>query len=135
MQQYINIDAMHAEGQTKIYSDPVFVMIGLVVVVLCKLKFLWFLCYKNLMKNKKRRKNAKNLYIEGVFPCFFRVFRKLLCPPFCFLSFKSRLQLDGWTDDFQFHILFNSISGLFQQSLPPRGGRHFKEILMGVGCP
>ena len=25
--------------------------------------------------------------------------------------------------------------GLFQQSLPPRGGRHFKEILMGVGCP
>ena len=46
MQQYINIDAMYAEGQTKIYSDPVFVMIGLVVVALCQLKFLWLLCYK-----------------------------------------------------------------------------------------
>ena len=33
------------------------------------------------------------------------------------------------------NYIYFFFSGLFQQSLPPRGGRHFKEILMGVGCP
>ena len=56
---------------------------------------------------------------------------------FIFLQALSLSIIDQFFLVYVVQLFIHCIYHLFEviMSLPPRGGRHFKEILMGVGCP